>query len=124
MKILIVDDSETFRIWIAELITCYCRTPEMKHAASVAEGIQFSLEFKADAVLLDLGLPDGMGWDVLKEIRKNPRPVLVIVLTNYSSDQFRQRALKEGADYFLDKSDDFEKAMLILKEEEKHLGPS
>jgi DNA-binding NarL/FixJ family response regulator len=47
--------------------------------------------------------------------------VLVIVLTNYSSDQFREKALQEGADYFLDKAMEFEKAVAILKETEEVL---
>ena len=121
MNILIVDDSELFRRGMQQLIESYCKSPLLKEAGSVAEGIRLYKEFRADAVLLDLSLPDGSGLDVLKVIRKEGRPVLVMVLTDYSSDQLRIRALQEGADYFLDKATEFEMAGIMLRDREKHL---
>ncbi len=78
-------------------------------------------EFQADAVILDMRLPDGLGLDVLRVIRKSSLRPLVIVLTNYSSDQFQEKALLEGADHFLDKATDFDRAVAILKEREEEL---
>ena len=121
MKILLVDDSESFRKSMVQLIESSCKSPTFKEAATVAEGIRLSKDLDADAVLLDMRFPDGLGLDVLRVIRKDPHPVLVIVLTNYSSDQFRAKALLDGADYFLDKATEFEKAVAILKEKEEVL---
>ncbi len=114
-----MDDSESFRRSMVKLIESSCNSPVFKEAATVAEGIRMSKEFDADAILLDMRFPDGLGLDVLREIRKDPNPVLVIVLTNYSSDQFREKALLEGADYFLDKATEFDKAVAILKGKEE-----
>jgi len=122
MKILIVDDSESLRHAMSELILSVCKAPVLLEATSVAEGIRLSKTFQVDAVLLDIRFPDGLGFEVLRAIRQIRNEIIVIVLTNFTSDQFREKALAEGADYFLDKSTDFEKAVEILKEMEAQIG--
>jgi len=122
MKILIVDDSESLRHVMSEFILSVCKAPLLLEATSVAEGIRLSQTFPVDAVILDIRLPDGLGFEVLRAIRQTGNETAVIVLTNFTSDQFREKALAEGADYFLDKSTDFEKAVEILKEKEAQIG--
>jgi len=122
MKILIVDDSESLRHAMSEFILSVCKAPLLLEATSVAEGIRLSKTCPVDAVILDIRFPDGLGFEVLRAIRQTRNETAVIVLTNFTSDQFREKALAEGADYFLDKSKDFEKAVEILKEREAEIG--
>ena len=63
-----------------------------------------------DLLLLDLGLPDALGLDVLREIRRAERTtgrydseLPVIVLSGRGSDNDRTRGLSEGADDYLTK---------------------
>lgn len=79
------------------------------HAANYEESIKMVNEVNADIMLLDLNLPDKSGIDLLKEIKsKHPR-IKVIVLTNHASENYRSLCTYMGADYFFDKSLDFDK---------------
>ncbi len=115
MKILIVDDSDIFRQSMMSLLGTLGEVESINEARNVKEGIDLAKAAKPDAVFLDIRLPDGTGFEVLQEIKKEPQPPMVIMLTNYSSEQFREKAFREGADYFFDKSTEFEKALEVLK---------
>lgn len=67
-----------------------------------AEAALFLLEqAPQDAVVLDLGLPDGDGIDVLKHIRKHWAALPVLILTARDSIDDRVRGLDAGADDYL-----------------------
>jgi DNA-binding NarL/FixJ family response regulator len=51
----------------------------------------------------------GKGLDLLKMIKTRFPSTIVIVFTNHVESMYRDIYLKEGADYFLDKSVEFEK---------------
>src|SRR5690348_11076342 len=75
-----------------------------------------------DAVVLDLQLRHGNGFNVLKAIRQaedeahraDGHRTLVIVLTNYAFSLYRHRCLQAGADFFLDKAREFERLQQVL----------
>lgn len=56
-----------------------------------------------DGVLLDLGLPDGSGLDVLKRMRRRDDRTPVLILTARDAVEDRVRGLDEGADDYLPK---------------------
>ena len=56
------------------------------------------------------------GIDVLKKIEEANLKTKVCILTNYSYPQYQERCLAMGADYFLSKSEDFEKINFIISE--------
>lgn len=58
-----------------------------------------------DLVVLDIGLPRLDGWGVLERLRANPETarVPVLVLTAHGSDENRDRAERDGADFFMPK---------------------
>jgi DNA-binding NarL/FixJ family response regulator len=52
---------------------------------------------------------------VLETVKKD-RPVpLVIMLTNFAHEQYRQKCLQLGADYFFDKSTEFDRVTEVLR---------
>jgi DNA-binding NarL/FixJ family response regulator len=66
-------------------------------------------------VVLDISMPGGSGMYVLETVKKD-RPVpVVIMLTNFAHDQYRQKCLQLGADYFFDKSTEFERVIEVLR---------
>ncbi len=73
-------------------------------------------ELRPDAVILDIRMPGGSGIDVLAEINKASQKPLVIILTNYPYPQYRQRCMHLGADFFFDKSGDFEKVYQVFEQ--------
>ena len=56
-----------------------------------------------DAVFLDLNLPDGLGFDLLSLIRKEPNNTKIIMISAFDGQAERRRATEQGADYFIGK---------------------
>lgn len=73
------------------------------------------LEDEWDAILLDLGLPDGSGFDVLKELRATGSGVPVIVLTARVRSTDKVRALDLGADDYVTKPFRIEELLARLR---------
>jgi two-component system response regulator MtrA len=62
---------------------------------------RLALERDYDLVLLDLGLPDGDGLDLCRELRSRGRAVPVIILTARDAPEHRVRGLDVGADDYV-----------------------
>ena len=77
-------------------------------AETVAEAISAIGKLQPDVVILDIRMPDGSGIDVLQTIKQDEPMPVVIVLTNYPYPAYRQKCLQAGADFFLDKSTEFD----------------
>ena len=102
MKILIIEDSPD----IVDAVTmCFeLRWPEVKVIAidRGRQGINLVRSESLDAVLLDLGLPDMDGFEVLKEIRSFSN-VPVTILTVRGAEVDKLRGLELGADDYITK---------------------
>jgi len=80
MNVLLVEDYQELAKEIVDFLTkngYLC-----KWVSSQAEALEEISVNEYDAMLLDLGLPDGDGFDVLKDIRKKQAKTAVIVITN------------------------------------------
>ncbi len=114
MKVFIADDSEILCERLIELLAGLPKV-EVIGCAHDAEGaIKAINECAPDVVILDIRMPGGSGIDVLQHIKKGNIPI-VIVLTNYPYPQYRKRCLSAGADYFFDKSTEFDKLPGVFK---------
>ena len=71
-------------------------------AATAREGLAQAAGRNPDLILLDLGLPDGDGLDVAREIRRTSR-VPIIVISARGQEQAKVTALDLGADDYLTK---------------------
>lgn len=85
------------------------------HAEDSLGAMRCVRELSPDVVVLDISLRGGSGLDVLHEIKKAGRAPVVIVLSNLSYEQYRRRCHEAGADYFFDKSTEFERVAEVLK---------
>lgn len=115
MKLMIVDDSEVISKRLKELLE---DIEGLEIGALVEDGIEAITMFaktNPDIVILDLMIPRLNGLDVLRSIRAKGNPATIIILTNYDQTYFRDRCAELGANYFLDKSADFEKVYKICK---------
>ncbi len=114
MKILIVDDIQEIAINIDKIIRYNLPDANIEHAFTV-DGAMFKYdEFSPDFVLLDLGLGKRSGLDVLKHIRKNKSKTKVVIVTNYNEAYYFRKCSELGADYFIDKSNEFNELHKIL----------
>ena len=67
-----------------------------------------------DAVVLDIQLESGSGFDVLRAVRERAPKVAFFVLTNFAHEAYRAAAERLGASGFFDKSNEFERLSAAL----------
>jgi DNA-binding NarL/FixJ family response regulator len=67
-------------------------------------------------VILDLQMPGGSGLDVLRAVRPGHPSLQVVICTNYPYPKYRDECMTAGANFFLDKSTEFEKIPVIFRE--------
>jgi len=109
-----VEDSEIVRTRLVAMLAETRGVELAGEAASVADALARMPTGHPDAVLVDLRLPDGDGFDVIRAAKAmTPTPV-VVVLTSYAYPQLQQQGLAAGADWFLDKSTEFLRVPEIL----------
>jgi twitching motility two-component system response regulator PilH len=74
-------------------------------APTGAEGLEKARELIPDVVVVDIGLPDGLGFGVLDELSDDPStehiPLIVCTVHVFEHDQVRAR--RAGADVFITK---------------------
>lgn len=108
IKVFITDDSLIVREHLVTLLDELAGVEIVGQAGGVAEAISGIRNLQPDVVILDIRLPDGSGIDVLQNIKQDQPAPMVIILTNYPYPGYRQRCLSAGADFFLDKSTEFD----------------
>ncbi len=116
MKVLIVDDSNVVRDRIVEMLSGITGVEIAGEATNSIEAIHMVNKLKPDAVTLDIRIPGESGIEVLKKIKKTKThsSIIVLVLTNFPQEQYRNKCYKLGGDYFFSKSDEFEKVEEVV----------
>lgn len=79
---------------------------------------------KPEVAILDIRMPHRNGIDVLKDIKQRNLAQWVIMMTNYPYPQFLNQSIKAGADYFFDKSTQFDMIPIALDKFDKKLKKS
>lgn len=115
MQVLIVDDSAIVRFRLAEIVESVAHVTVVGQAPGATQGIVALRALRPDVVILDIQMADGDGVAVLAAAKQlDPAPA-VMMLTNYVDDYHRLRCRAAGADFFLDKSKQFEEIPHILR---------
>ena len=68
----------------------------------------------ADVIILDVHDRAETGLRLLSRLRERARTSTLIVLTNEANDLHRRECLRQGADYFFDKSREFDAAVELV----------
>ena len=98
-KILIVDDAAD----LLEMVLSILKQDgfhKMKTAGTVSEALQACREWKPDLAVLDVMLPDGNGFSLLKQMRRFTE-IPVLFLTACGEDEDRLKGLGTGADDYI-----------------------
>lgn len=114
-KIVMVDDHAMVRTGLRAILEDEIPGVEVKEAGTAHEGLDLLRDYEADAVVLDLGLPDRSGLDVLKRIHREWPHLPVLVLSMYSEDQYGLRVMRAGAAGYLTKASAPENLLLALR---------
>jgi len=84
------------------------------HAESAPQAIEAILAARPHAVVLDLHLKEGNGFEVMRAVRKAAPEIAFYVLTNHPVEGYRLTAERLGARGFFDKSNEFEQLRATL----------
>ena len=115
LRVLVVDDQPAVRDVVGDMVR-FTGHDVIGGAADGIEAVNSIGKLKPDVVILDIRMPGKNGMEVLQEIKKFEPAPCVIILTNYPYPQYRKKCLDMGADYFLDKSADFDKLFTVMKQ--------
>jgi len=116
IKVFLADDSLIVREHLVTLLDELAGIEIVGQAENVAEAIRGIRSLQPDVVILDIRMPDGSGIDVLQNIKQDGVAPMVIILTNYPYPGYRQRCLNAGADFFLDKSTEFDQIPKLFEQ--------
>lgn len=103
LKMLIIDDHPLVRRGLVETIQEQFSNVLVGQASDSQSCIESIWREHWDMVLLDIAMPGRSGLDILKEIKLERPKLPVLILSNYSEDQFAIRSLKSGANGYLTK---------------------
>lgn len=80
------------------------------------EAVDFAMEHKPDAILMDIKMPVMDGLEATRQIRKFNAEVPIIAVTAFAYDRDRQKALEAGANDYLSKPLNGERLRQKLRE--------
>lgn len=110
-KILVVDDEEVIRRFVK--IQLGKLGYDVKEAEDGLKAIEQLAKDDFDLIICDIMMPKKDGWDVIKEVRANPRtkdiPIIVLTAKNEDTDMFKGYEI--GASYYMTKP--FTKGQLL-----------
>ncbi len=115
VKVVIADDSDVCWTRLVNLLSENPSVGVVGEARNGTGAIILVEKYQPDVVILDIRMPLGTGFEVLKKVKQQKSPPVVIMLTNYPYKQYREKCQEDGADYFFDKATEFEKIPLVLE---------
>ena len=104
IRVLLVEDSPDDAFLIERMLQKSLSSGykfAMDHCALLAEALHYLDSHEPDAVLLDLGLPDGRGLEMLTTILDRAPAIPIVVLTGLQEEKSAIDALKKGAQDYL-----------------------
>lgn len=114
-RVLIVDDNrdaaESLRLFLAAVRF------EARIALDGESALEIAGQFKPEAILLDIGLPDISGFDVARRLREQPwaQAAVLCALTGWGQDADRQAAREAGFDHYFTKPIDIDMLLNLLE---------
>ena len=96
-NILLLEDLPEIRAWIKALVLQVFPQAQISEAARVHDALGLVSAVKFDLALVDLGLPDGSGVDVVAALRESQPEVQSVVVTIHDDDEHLFPALQAGA---------------------------
>lgn len=100
IQLLLVEDDAGDALLVQSLLAAAAPNVDVTRVATLREAEEL-LPAALDCVLLDLGLPDAMGFDGLERLRAAASGAAIVVLTGHDDEQRGMEALSRGAEDYL-----------------------
>ncbi|MBI5280253.1 MAG: response regulator [Candidatus Solibacter usitatus] len=114
MRVLIVEDSPEVARRISEAISPIEGAVLLGHAESAPQAVRDIAAQRPDVVVLDLGLAEGSGYDVLKACGSLSGTPILLVFSNHLDDSVCAYCLHLGATRCFDKSSQLPELLDVL----------
>ena len=96
-NILLLEDLPEIRAWLKVLVLQVFPGAQISESARVHDALEMISAVKFDLALIDLGLPDGSGVDVVSGLRESQPEAQSVVVTIHDDDDHLFPALQAGA---------------------------
>lgn len=114
LTVFIAEDSPNVRDNLKRVISKTNNLRTIGEADNIDDAIKYFDKLLPAVVIIDIGLTNSSGIDLLKHIKTRNYQAKTIVFTNYVSPPYKIICEKLKTDYFLDKTKDFDKLVEIL----------
>ena len=117
LRVFLVEDSPHVRDLLLDFLNEPGEVEIVGYADTETDSVAAILADPVDVVIVDLQLREGSGMAVIEKLRQanlQPQPK-IIVFTNHPFPEIRARAMQIGADYFFDKSADYDRVRTTLQ---------
>jgi DNA-binding NarL/FixJ family response regulator len=95
--VLLLEDLPEIRTWLKALVMQVFPNAQISESARVHDALELVSALKFDLALIDLGLPDGSGVDVVARLRESQPEAQSVVVTIHDDDEHLFPALQAGA---------------------------
>jgi len=115
IRVMLVEDHADFRALMEVLLNGQSDIELVAQAGSLAEARAKAARFELDVVVLDLGLPDGHGEDLIADFRRSNPEVGVLILSATLDPTSIEKATRLGADEIMDKLAPLEEVLSTVR---------
>ena len=114
-KVMIVDDHPICRAGLKALLNSDGRLQVVGEASGFREGRELFQQIKPDIMIIDLSLADGSGLQLIKTVRAEDKRVLMLVASMHDDHLFAERALRQGANGYINKAQAADKILEAIQ---------
>ncbi len=116
LKVLLIDDTAIILQRLQAILSELKQVSRTEAVLSAEAALVIMDGYEPDVMVLDINMPGMSGIEMLKQmsVTKVMKPV-IIMLTNNTFAGYRDECMRLGADYFLDKSRDFQMIPSIVE---------
>jgi signal transduction histidine kinase len=104
IRVLLVEDDDAYALLVQRQLTASSESIALRRVSTLVDAVAAIDSGPADAVLLDLGLPDSFGLETVERLHGAAGAVPIIVLTAQDDDAIAVQAVQRGAQDYLVKS--------------------
>jgi DNA-binding NarL/FixJ family response regulator len=122
LRVFLVEDSAVIRERLEEMVVSISGAHSVGCAVDAGQAIREILATLPDAVVLDISLEQGSGFDVLRAVHDAAPNIAIYMLSNYATPPYRRMAERLGATEFFDKSADLGRVREALAKQAKTLN--
>ena len=115
IRAMLVEDHADFRALMEVLLTGQSDMKLIAQAGSLAEARDHAARFEFDVAVLDLGLPDGHGEDLIVDFRRSNPEVGVLILSASLDPANIEKATRLGAGEIMDKLAPLEEVLSTVR---------